>query len=322
MRPVATIVRHLVGCGVCRYAGAEQFATFVSTVYCSMRWISYLTDSGPRAAIATEHGYVDPALTDSSLPSNLKQLLIAGPQVMALAAATAQEAPLLPAETLRLLPPIVDPQKIICIGLNYADHARETGAAIPTEPVVFNKFPTALRAHEEPIELPSVSDKVDFEAELVVVIGRQARHVAEDDALAYVGGYTCGHDVSARDWQKGKPGGQWLLGKSFDSFAPCGPALVTPDEVGDPGKLQVSFRLNGETLQDSSTEQLIFSVPKLIAYLSSICTLLPGDLIYTGTPAGVGAARKPPVFLQPGDVAEVEIAGIGLLSNPVVSHSA
>ncbi|MCG8587004.1 MAG: fumarylacetoacetate hydrolase family protein, partial [Pirellulales bacterium] len=137
-------------------------------------------------------------------------------------------------------------------------------------------------------------------------------------ALAYVGGYTCGHDVSARDWQKGKPGGQWLLGKSFDSFAPCGPELVTPDEVGDPGKLRISFRLNGETLQDSSTDQLIFSVAKLISYISGVCTLMPGDLIFTGTPPGVGVARKPRIFLKPGDVAEVQIERVGLLSNPVV----
>jgi 2-keto-4-pentenoate hydratase/2-oxohepta-3-ene-1,7-dioic acid hydratase in catechol pathway len=286
-----------------------------------MRWITYQTDSGPRAAIATDRGYVDPSSVDPALPTNLKQLVAGGVAVMATAAAVAQDGPVLARESLRLLPPIVDPQKIICIGLNYADHARESGAAIPDEPVVFNKFPTALRADGEAIELPSVSTKVDYEAELVVVIGRQARHVHEDDALAYVGGYTCGHDVSARDWQKDKPGGQWLLGKSFDSFAPCGPELVTPDEIEDPGDLQVMFRLNGETLQNSSTSQLIFSVPKLIAYLSNVCTLLPGDLIYTGTPPGVGAARKPPIFLNPGDVAEVEIPGIGLLKNPVIASS-
>jgi 2-keto-4-pentenoate hydratase/2-oxohepta-3-ene-1,7-dioic acid hydratase in catechol pathway len=284
-----------------------------------MRWISYQADSGPRSALSTDRGYVDPTSVDSSLPTSLKLLMTAGPAVMAMAAAAAQEGPALPSETLKLLPPIIDPQKIICIGLNYADHARETGAEIPTEPVVFNKFPTALRAHEEAIELPAVSSKVDYEAELVVVIGRQARFVDEHDALAYVGGYTCGHDVSARDWQKGKPGGQWLLGKSFDSFAPCGPELVTPDEVGDPGDLRVVFRLNGETLQDSSTDQLIFCVPQLIAYLSGVCTLMPGDLIFTGTPPGVGAARKPPVFLKPGDIAEVEIEGIGLLRNPVMA---
>ena len=284
-----------------------------------MRWISYQSDSGPHAAIATDRGYVDPTSVDSSLPMSLKQLVAAGPEVMATAAALCQDGPVLETEILRLLPPIVDPEKIICIGLNYADHARETGAAIPEEPVVFNKFPTALRAHGEAIELPAVSDRVDYEAELVVVVGRPTRHVDEDDALAFVGGYTCGHDVSARDWQKGKPGGQWLLGKSFDSFAPCGPELVTPDEVVDPGMLRVTFRLNGETLQNSSTDQLIFSVPKLISYLSSVSTLMPGDLIYTGTPAGVGVARTPPVFLKPGDVAEVEIDGLGVLRNPVVA---
>jgi len=284
-----------------------------------MRWISYLAESGPRAAVATSAGYVDPALADPTLPCCLKQLLARGASALSAAATAAKTSPVIPIEQVKRLAPIPDPQKIICVGLNYADHARETGAEIPAEPLIFNKFPTALRASDEPIELPMVSDRVDYEAELVVIIGREACNVTEDTALDYVGGYTCGHDVSARDWQKGKPGGQWLLGKSFDSFAPCGPELVTPDEVGDPSNLRVQFRLNGRTMQDSSTNQLIFSVPKLIEYISQVCTLLPGDLIYTGTPPGVGVARKPPVFLQPGDIAEVEIDRIGILRNPVIA---
>ncbi|MEM9589556.1 MAG: fumarylacetoacetate hydrolase family protein [Planctomycetota bacterium] len=221
----------------------------------------------------------------------------------------------LPAPT-RLLPPVPNPEKIICIGLNYLDHAIETGAEPPTEPVVFSKFNTALVGHGDTIELPPNSNQVDYEAELVVVIGRDTKNVSVDAAMDHVLGYCCGHDVSARDWQKGRPGGQWLLGKTFDTFAPLGPALVLKDEVADPGNLGVRMHLNGQTVQDSTTAQLIFDIPTLISHLSSIFTLRAGDLIYTGTPPGVGAARQPPLFLKPGDVCEVEIESVGKLSNP------
>jgi len=219
----------------------------------------------------------------------------------------------------KLLPPIPPPEKIICIGLNYLDHAIETGAEPPTEPVVFSKFNTALVGHGDAIELPSISSEVDYEAELVVVIGKVARHVSVDAALSHVAGYTCGHDVSARDWQKGRPGGQWLLGKSFDTFAPVGPVLVTADEIPDPSNLTVRMYLGDEKVQESTTQQLIFSIPQLIAHLSTIMTLKPGDLIFTGTPPGVGAARKPPRFLQNGDVCTVEVPQIGRLTNRCVS---
>ncbi len=221
-----------------------------------------------------------------------------------------------------LLPPTPVPEKIICIGLNYLDHAIETGAQPPSEPVVFSKFNTALVGHGEAIKLPEVAKKVDYEAELVVVIGRTGKNVSEADALDHVFGYTCGHDVSARDWQKGRPGGQWLLGKTFDTFAPVGPCVVPASEFAGtdhqvPGGLRVQMQLNGETVQDSTTEQLIFSVPALIAHLSKIMTLRPGDLIFTGTPPGVGMARTPPVFLKPGDQCSVIVEGIGTLTNPV-----
>lgn len=216
------------------------------------------------------------------------------------------------------LPPVVGPQKIICIGLNYADHASETGADLPTIPVVFNKFPTTLVGHQQPIPLPPISEKVDFEAELVVVIGKAGRNIDESTALDHVFGYTCGHDVSARDWQKGRPGGQWLLGKTFDGFAPLGPSIVTADQLGEADDLNVAFRLNQETMQSSSTRHFIFKIPFLIAHLSRFCTLMPGDLLFTGTPSGVGVARTPPVFMKAGDQAEVEIQGIGTLANPLV----
>jgi 2-keto-4-pentenoate hydratase/2-oxohepta-3-ene-1,7-dioic acid hydratase in catechol pathway len=219
-----------------------------------------------------------------------------------------------------LLAPVPDPPKIICLGLNYRDHAAESGMEIPKEPILFSKYATALLGHQGEIVLPEASQEVDYEAELVVVIGQGGRHIAREHAREHVGGYTIGHDVSARDWQLNKPGKQWMAGKTFDTFAPVGPALVTPDEVGDPHKLGIRLRLNGRTMQESTTSQLIFGVDETIAYLSQIFTLEPGDLIFTGTPPGVGMARKPPVWLQPGDVVEVEIDGLGVLRNPVVRH--
>jgi 2-keto-4-pentenoate hydratase/2-oxohepta-3-ene-1,7-dioic acid hydratase in catechol pathway len=215
------------------------------------------------------------------------------------------------------LAPVIRPPKIICLGLNYRDHANETGAKIPTEPIVFSKYATAVIGPNAPIQLPPDSQKVDYEAELVVVIGRGGRHIPEADAMRHVAGYTCGHDVSARDYQIERGGGQWMIGKTFDTFAPLGPALVTPDELPDPHHLRIRSRLNGETMQDSNTEQMIFNVPQIIGYLSRVMTLEPGDVVFTGTPPGVGMARKPPVYLKGGDVVEIEIEGIGVLRNPV-----
>ena len=276
--------------------------------------------SAGKEQIAIQKGDAFYALRDldASLPATMNDLIPLLPQLATREQDLLRHATPLKGD-LQLRPPVPTPEKIICIGLNYADHAAESGAEIPREPVVFNKFPTSLRGPGDAIELPTASDSVDYEAELVVVIGREAKNVTVDTAWDYIAGYTCGHDVSARDWQKDKPEGQWLLGKTFDSFAPLGPALVTRDEIADPHNLSISMRLNGEVMQQSNTQQLIFGVDHLIAYLSQVCTLRPGDLLFTGTPPGVGAARKPPVFLKPGDVAEVEIEGIGTLRNPVVA---
>jgi 2-keto-4-pentenoate hydratase/2-oxohepta-3-ene-1,7-dioic acid hydratase in catechol pathway len=265
---------------------------------------------------------VDLNAADATLPASMNELLALGRTGLDRAAAVSRVGQPINPSSVKLLPPVPTPQKIICIGLNYADHARETGKQPPPEPVVFCKFLSALSAHGWPIVLPAVSNEVDYEAELVAVIGRGGKNIPLATAADHVAGYCCGHDVSARDWQIPKPGGQWLLGKSFDTFAPLGPELVTSDEVGDPGKLRIQLRLNGRTMQDSTTEQLIFSVPQLIAYISQVCTLAPGDLIYTGTPPGVGAARRPPVFLKAGDLVEVEIERIGVLSNPVIAATA
>jgi 2-keto-4-pentenoate hydratase/2-oxohepta-3-ene-1,7-dioic acid hydratase in catechol pathway len=285
----------------------------------TMRLVSYQGPAGARVAALRDGGYVDLNAADRQLPASMKELLALGSDGLVRAAAALARGELLDAAKVRLLPPVPDPEKVICVGLNYADHARESGVSPPEEPVLFNKFPSALTAHGQPIVLPRESQEVDYEAELVVVIGRGGRHIAQQDALDHVAGYCPGHDVSARDWQLHKPGKQWLLGKTFDTFAPYGPALVTRDEAPDPSNLRIQFRLNGRTLQDSSTKELIFPIDALIAYISQVCTLKPGDLIFTGTPPGVGFARKPPIFLQPGDIAEVEIEELGVLSNPVVA---
>ncbi len=282
-----------------------------------MRLISYLTDEGPRLAGVRRDGYVDLNRTDPSIPAAAKAFLAEGPAAVSRAREALANGNALPPDDLQLAPPVPDPQKIICVGLNYADHAAESGAKVGDEPVIFNKFPTALAAHGDPIRLPKVGADVDYEAELVAVIGVGGKNISRGAALDHVAGYACGHDVSARDWQKDKPGGQWLLGKSFDGFAPLGPELVTADEVGNPHELDIRLRLYGQVMQDSNTSQLIFCVDVLVSYISQVCTLLPGDLIYTGTPPGVGMARKPPVLLKAGDVVEVEIEKIGVLRNPV-----
>lgn len=211
--------------------------------------------------------------------------------------------------------PVPRPGKIICIGLNYRNHAIESGMEIPSSPIIFSKFVTSVTAPGEPIVIPEGSEKVDYEAELAVVIGRRAKNVSSADAMRYVFGYTNFNDVSARDFQFAD--GQWQRGKSCDTFAPFGEFVTTADEIPDPHDLRIRFRLDGETLQDSSTSELIFRIPELIEFLSRSITLEPGDIIATGTPPGVGFARKPPVFMKDGDVAAVEIEGLGVLSNPV-----
>jgi 2-keto-4-pentenoate hydratase/2-oxohepta-3-ene-1,7-dioic acid hydratase in catechol pathway len=285
-----------------------------------MRLISFQSDDGPRVAAAREGGYVDLHRADPAIPASMIELLAGGEPMLRRAAEVAAKAEPMLAAGLRLLAPVPRPRKVFGIGLNYADHARETGTEPPSEPVVFNKLPTTVAAHDDSIVLPALSSKIDYEAELVVVIGRGGRHIPRDSAIEHVAGYCCGNDVSARDWQSQKPAGQWLLGKSFDTFGPFGPELVTADEIPDAGNLRIQLRINGRTMQDSSTNQLIFCVPELIAYISGVCTLEPGDVIFTGTPPGVGVARRPPVYLQPADMVEVEIERLGVLRNPVVAE--
>ena len=211
--------------------------------------------------------------------------------------------------------PVPRPGKLICIGLNYRDHAAELGMPLPERPVVFSKFTTAVIAAGEPIKVPPSSEKVDYEAELAVVIGRRAKNVRAAEAMSYVLGYTAFNDVTARDFQAND--GQWQRSKSCDTFAPMGPSIITTDVIDDPSNLGIRLSVNGQTMQESNTNQLVFGIPALIEFLSATITLEPGDVIATGTPPGVGAGRKPPVFLKPGDVVEVVIDGLKPLSNPV-----
>ena len=228
-----------------------------------------------------------------------------------------------PADVRRLLCPIA-PANIFCIGLNYRQHAEESRIAVPEFPVLFMKGVNAASNPGDPIELPRAlrSDEVDYECELAVVIGKTCKNATKADALSYVLGYTCGNDVSARDWQKDFGGSQWCRGKTFDTFAPLGPCLVTTDEIPNPNALRIKTTLNGETLQDWTTEDMIFDVRTLIEFLSGSTTLLPGTVILTGTPHGVGMARDPKVFLKPGDTCSIEIEKIGMLTNPVIDEPA
>ncbi|TAM60013.1 FAA hydrolase family protein [bacterium] len=223
----------------------------------------------------------------------------------------------LAADAVRTLLPVLDPHKVLCVGLNYRDHAAEVGMEIPKAPALFPKFTSALIPHGAPIELPRESVKVDYEAELVLVIGRRASHVPVERAWSVVGGLTIGNDVSVRDFQG--VSGQWMAGKIFDRTTPVGPAVVTPDEFANPDDLEIWLEIGGELLQHSRTSQFIFDVGQMIEYITRITTLEPGDLIFTGTTAGVGFTRKPPRYLKDGEAVRVYVESIGILENPVAA---
>ncbi|QDT91296.1 fumarylacetoacetate hydrolase family protein [Gimesia algae] len=286
-----------------------------------MKLATIQTENGIQVASVIDQDnkltFFDLSAFDESLPRSLKGILAVegGLERAKAAAEQAQQADRQITGT--LLAPIPSPGKVLCIGLNYRDHAEETGMPFPDEPVCFSKFSSSVTGSGQPIRIPSVAREVDYEAELVAVIGKTCRNVTQADALNYIAGYMNGHDVSARDWQIGRPGGQWLLGKTADTFAPTGPYLVTADEIKDANSLSIKLTLNGEVLQNSNTDKFIFTIEQVIAFVSQILTLEPGDIIFTGTPPGVGMARKPPVYLQPEDQACIEIQGLGMLHNTV-----
>ncbi len=279
-----------------------------------------------RAGVAQDGRVVDVAaiLPNSSSETTTKRLLAAGSATLRSVFALAREAHaagpgasgMVDAASVELGPPIPDPDKIICIGLNYADHADEAGLARTAVPVFFAKFRNSLIGPTSPICLPKVSAEIDYEGELAVVIGAQCKDVSEQEALQYVAGYTIMNDVSARDLQMQTS--QWIAGKALDTFAPMGPGIVPAWEIADPQTLALTTRVNGRVVQQASTATMIFSVATIVAFLSSLMTLEPGDIIATGTPSGVGFKRTPPLFLRDGDIVEVEIDGIGLLRNPVL----
>lgn len=250
----------------------------------------------------------------SAIAGSLKALIEQGDEGMSKVAAAIATAVATPRDQLQIAPAIHDPQKIICVGLNYSDHCTEQNKPIPKEPVIFNKFPSAIIAAGEQIELPKIGCNTDLEGELAVIIGKEARHVAKEDAMDYIFGYTIANDVSGRDWQKKRNGGQWLLGKTFDTFCPLGPIV---DTGLNPSSLSIKSWIDDDLMQDSNTKFLIFDIPFIINWLSQICTLKPGDVILTGTPGGVGMHRNPPKFLQEGQTCTVEIEGLGKLVNPV-----
>jgi len=224
-----------------------------------------------------------------------------------------------PLERVVLKAPISNPRKFICIGLNYRDHCEEQNLPLPKVPILFAKFATSIIGTGAPIVHPKITEKLDYEAELAFVIGKRGRHIPEEQAYNYIVGYTICHDVSARDIQFSD--GQWLRGKAFDTFAPLGPYLVTKDEISDPHILDIHLDVNGQVLQKSNTRHLVFGVPQLVAFISRCITLEPGDVVSTGTPAGVGVFRNPPIFLHPGDTVTITLSGLGTLQNPVVAEA-
>ena len=289
-----------------------------------MKLVTFMRDGAQRLGVLAQRGGRD-AVVDLNqvvprLPNDMIAFLNGGNESHALAEQALANPPaeaVLDRSVVRLIAPIPRPGKIICIGLNYRDHATESNQPVPEYPTVFAKYANCIIGPGEPIVIPRVTDQVDYEGELAVVIGRRARNVAEHAALDYVAGYAPFNDVSARDYQHRTS--QWTIGKTFDTFGPLGPALVTADEIADPHNLDLRVMIGEEVLQSSNTRHLIFTIPQLIAYLSEVMTLETGDVIATGTPAGVGGARQPARWLRPGEVVRVEIGGLGMLENPIVS---
>jgi len=289
-----------------------------------MRFVSFQRNGESRVGLRDGDDVIDLSVAAPDLPSDLLGLLQAGPEAMARAAAAGAEAgsdARIPFDEVSFLPLIPRPPKIICIGRNYAAHAAEGGAEVPSYPEFFYRGATSLIGHGQPIVRPACSDKLDYEGELVAIVGQRARHVSESDALPVIAGYTLFNDTTLRDYQR--KSSQWTIGKNFDGTGAFGPEFVSADELpaGAHG-LKIQTRLNGRVMQNANTEDLVFPMARLVAILSECMTLEPGDIIVTGTPSGVGYARTPPVFMRDGDVCEVEVEGIGVLRNPVQDEKA
>ena len=284
-----------------------------------MRIVNFETRGVPGIAADEGSGWQGLSLSDKRFPGTLPELIAQGADLLRVGRSLGR-SPAVDLKAVRLLPPVPAPPKILCVGLNYDDHLQESGLKKPEYPEIFARFASSLIAHQEPIRLPRESTALDYEAELAVVIGKPGRRIPQEQALDHVAGYSVFNDATLRDFQLRTP--QWTMGKNFDGTGSFGPWLVTPDVLPPGAKgLRIQGRLNGRVMQDTSTHKLIFDVPALIELISVAISLEPGDVIITGTPGGVGAARKPPVYMQPGDVFEVEIEGMGILSNPIQRES-
>jgi 2-keto-4-pentenoate hydratase/2-oxohepta-3-ene-1,7-dioic acid hydratase in catechol pathway len=271
-----------------------------------MRLVTFQSPSGGTQAGILSGGKIQPTGIDML-------------SICAAGHAAPEAGPSVDLASVKLLAPIPRPPKLICVGLNYRDHAAESKMEVPKVPTIFNKFPSVVIGPGDPIVLPRVSTKPDYEAEFAFVIGRGGRYISAPRAMDHVFGYTIVNDVSARDFQNATS--QWLMGKTFDTFAPMGPCIVTKDEIADPHALDISLEIGGQVLQKSNTRELIFKIPELIEYISQVVTLEPGDVVATGTPAGVGFSHRPPRWLRPGEETIVRIQGIGELRNPVIAEA-
>jgi len=285
-----------------------------------MRLVQFFRKSSPQVlqfgAELTDGGNV---VDLSHIAPNTLDFITAGESAISVAKAYLSKVPpSISRDDIELAAPITKMDKVLCIGMNYKDHCEEQGAPLPKEPLVFNKFPSCVVGPNSDLPKPEITDQLDWEVELCIVMGSKAKEVTKEEAMNYVYGFTTAHDVSARDWQLKRNGGQWLLGKAMEAFAPIGPAVVSKDEIGDPNNLKLSCKVNGEIKQDSNTSQFVFNVSEVISWVTKFMTLLPGDIILTGTPPGVGAFMKPPQFLKVGDVVECAVEKIGKVTNKVV----
>ncbi|MEL7370910.1 MAG: fumarylacetoacetate hydrolase family protein [Myxococcota bacterium] len=281
-----------------------------------MKLVQFEGEGGPSFGLYRDDGVVD---LRARLPYTDMNALLADPEGLASARQHEDRAADISLSAIsKWLPPVTRPSKIFCIGVNYDEHRKETGRAVSSYPTVFARFAHTLVGHQQPLIRPDVSDRFDFEGELAVIMGRGGRRIAADDALKHIAGYACFNDASVRDYQKHTA--QITPGKNFDQTGGLGPWLLTADEVADPAALHLETRIGREVMQSAPTDQMIFSIPVLIEYLSSFCTLVPGDLIATGTPSGVGDQRTPPRYMKPGETVSVHIKGVGMLENPIAAE--
>lgn len=313
--------QHVVQSFVCYTSRSSQsLSGRASRLKIKMRFVQFQWNGRLAVGVEESEGgdIIDVTEIDPNVPHNMKDF-IAGGQNNLLAAKNAVNSGhfRLKRENIQIIAPITNAEKVLCVGMNYKDHCEEQGAPVPEEPVIFSKFNSAVIGPTDNIPYPDVTEKLDWEVELAIVIGRTAKNVKEEKAMDHVFGFTVAHDVSARDWQF-KNGGQFLLGKSMDGFCPLGPAIVMKEDLRDPHNLKLWTRVNGVIKQDGNTNQLVFKTPQLVSFISRFMTLKPGDVILTGTPPGVGVFRKPPEFLKRGDIVEVGIEEIGTLRNKIV----